>query len=810
MFKVILFFCLVLILLPGIIYNIYSQENIKQVRAIRISSPPKIDGKLNEEVWKTAPVAKDFIQFVPYNGSPAWQKSEVKILYDNTALYIGAMLYDTAPDSILKGLSERDNINNADYMGMYIDPQGTGLNGFGFFVTASGVQVDMKVDHYNEDGSWDAVWKSEVSIVDSGWIAEIKIPFTALRFPKTDVQKWKVNFWRNIMRHRQNTTWSFVNRNKDGILNQSGELLGLENIKPPLRLSFMPYLSSYLQKNPDNKKWNSVINGGMDLKYGINESFTLDLTMIPDFGQVQSDDKILNLTPFETYYSERRPFFTEGTELFNKLGIFYSRRIGGVPLKHDTVENNLKNGEVIISNPIETRMINATKISGRTKGGLGIGLFNAMTGNTYAVIADSLGKRRSILTQPFTNYNMIVLDQDLKNNSALNFSNTNVLRVKDGYMADVAGGELVLKNKTKTYGIITRGGISQKYRDTSKAEFGNGYYLRAGKLAGKFQGYLGYTSFSDKFDCNDMGYLQKNNYTETELFLRYEEIKPFWIIEDWFNYIDAYHWDMFNPSVFTANGIYLNSTISFKNKYMSALNMSLFPNGDKDYYEPRVTGKYVIPFNKQYHIGGWINTDSRKKLSFFFNPGTRWWDDKGHYEQWFNESVYYRLNDKLSFEYDLNFDNIFKQRGWVKTNANSIDTIYFGKRQVKSISNIFIVKYIFSNSSYFSFRLRHDNQVVTYEKQYYELNNDGTLRKSNYFDNNNMDYNVFNIDMTYTWRFAPGSDLSIVWKNMIENDVNIITGSYFNNLDNTIKSPQSNSFSFKIIYYLDYLYLKKG
>jgi Domain of unknown function (DUF1083). len=424
--------------------SIAAQDSIKTIRVVRIDNPPLIDGKLNDDAWKNVPVAKDFVQFYPNNGAPAWQKSEVKFLYDNTALYIGAMLYDSAPDSILTGLSERDNINNADYMGIYFDPLGTGMNGFGFFVTASGVQIDMKVDHYNEDGSWDAVWQSEVSITDSGWIAEIKIPFTALRFPKTDVQKWKVNVWRNIMRHRQNTNWVFIDRKKDGLLNQSGAMIGVENIKPPLRLSLMPYLSGYVEKNPDHKKWGSSFNGGMDLKYGINESFTLDMTMIPDFGQVQSDDKVLNLTPYETYYGEKRPFFTEGTELFNKLGLFYSRRIGGIPYKHDSVSDNLKTRDSIISNPLTTRMINATKLSGRTKNGLGIGLFNAITGNTYATIADSNGVERKFETQPFTNYNLVVLDQELKNNSYINLTNTNTWMEQDGYMANVTGSELFL------------------------------------------------------------------------------------------------------------------------------------------------------------------------------------------------------------------------------------------------------------------------------------------------------------------------------------------------------------------------------
>jgi hypothetical protein len=786
-----------------------ANDSIKSIAAVRVSTPPQIDGKLNDDVWRNAPVAKDFVQFVPNNGAPAWQRTEVRFLYDNTAFYIGAMLYDSAPDSILTGMSERDNINNADYMGIYLDPQGTGTNGYGFFVTASGIQLDMKVDQHNEDDSWDAVWKSETSITDSGWIVEIKIPFTAIRFPKAEIQNWKINVWRNIMRHRQNTNWNFVNREKDGILTQCGQLTGVNSIKPPLRLSFMPYVSGYYENNPESKGWNSLLNGGMDVKYGINESFTVDMTLIPDFGQVQSDDKISNLSPFEIYYNEKRSFFTEGTELFNKLGMFYSRRIGGKPVNHDLVGNNLKNGEEIVSNPKETKMINATKLSGRTKSGLGIGFFNAMTDASYATIKDSLGNERKFQTQPFTNYNMIVLDQDLKNNSSFNISNTNLLHSKDGYIASVTESELLLKDKSKQYVIDAKGGLSSKNNGKTATYWGQTGYFKTGKIAGKFQGFLSYLFYTDKFEMNDMGYLNKNNFTEYELFLRYQISKPFWIINNWYSHIDMYRWGLYKNNVFTANGIFINSNITFKNQYQMGINSSLFPNGDKDYYEPRVNGRFVVPFNKQFHIGGWINTDSRKKISVYFNPGRRWWDDAGHYEYWFNQSANYRITDKLSMYYELNTSFTKRQKGWVETNNKNNDTIYFGKRNIEEITNSLSGKYIFGKSAYISLRARYYMQNVEFENQYYELNIDGTLRNSTYTGNHNSNYNAFNIDLLYAWRFAPGSELSIVWKNIIETNDDFVVKNYRKNFDNIIESPQANSISIKINYYFDYLYLKR-
>lgn len=207
-------------------------------------------------------------------------------------------------------------------------------------------------------------------------------------------------------------------------------------------------------------------------------------------------------------------------------------------------------------------------------------------------------------------------------------------------------------------------------------------------------------------------------------------------------------------------------------------------------------------------MAGLIRIREKNYLSFF-NPGRRWTDVPGQYEYWCFSSVTYRITDKLSFYYEWDYFNQLKQKGWVRTSDNK-DIINFGIRNVRTITNTINSKYIFNISSYLSFRLRHYNQNVVYSSQYYELNNDGTLRKSSYTDNHNKCYNIFNIDMVYAWRFAPGSELSVVWKNIIETDVKIIRTPYSDNFKNTIDSPQTNSFSIKIIYYLDYLYLKKS
>ncbi|MBL4658338.1 MAG: carbohydrate binding family 9 domain-containing protein, partial [Flavobacteriales bacterium] len=291
------------------------------LNAVRIEQAPKIDGHLDDPVWEKAQPATDFIQNEPNPGEPASQKTEVRVLYDNTALYIGAYLQDVSADSIMRQLSNRDREENTDVFAVFLDTYNDDINGYGFVVHPTGVQWDARYSSPGiQDVNWDAVWESEVRIDDKNWYVEMRIPYSAFRFSKDEEQVWGLNFGRKIRRHREFSWWSYINPAVDGFVNQWGELRGIKNIESPLRLSVLPYVSSYYEKYND-KPLNEIseryaVNGGLDLKYGINDAFTLDMTLIPDFGQVQSDNQVLNLSPFEIKFDERRPFFMEGTELF--------------------------------------------------------------------------------------------------------------------------------------------------------------------------------------------------------------------------------------------------------------------------------------------------------------------------------------------------------------------------------------------------------------------------------------------------------------------------------------------------------------
>ena len=345
-----------------------------------------LDGTLNEISWTNAKVATGLTQYSPNPGNASSQKTEIRILYDDEAVYVGAQMFDTAPDSILMQYSQRDQIKNSDEFGIQLSPYNDGINGVSFATTPAGILVDVNISPTGQDFNWDAVWDVETLVDENGWTAEFKIPWSALRFSKMEKGEeivWGVNFYRKIRRFREFAVWEPMDpTSKVEGMRENGELHGLAEITPPPRITLFPYLSAYSESMEGGNLGNRF-NGGLDFKAGIGDAFTLDMTLIPDFGQVVADNLVLNLSAFEIQFQDNRPFFTEGTELFNKSGLFYSRRVG----------ENLQ-------------LINASKFSGRTKGGLGIGALQA-----FAVDGQDSTENSSI-----TSYSLAVLDQSLPNN----------------------------------------------------------------------------------------------------------------------------------------------------------------------------------------------------------------------------------------------------------------------------------------------------------------------------------------------------------------------------------------------------------
>jgi hypothetical protein len=803
-------FSIFLLTLP--VFLIAQSHQRKNLEALRTAIDIEIDGALSEDAWQFAPTAKDFLQREPLNGRPASFDTHVKILYDDQAIYVGAHILDPNPDSLWQELKSRDIFGLADYFGVVIDPYNDGLNGLAFFVSVRNVQIDYKIDGQdNEDYDWDAVWISDTKIVADGWIAEIKIPYSALRFPKTEIQKWGINFQRNIQRFKEVTSWNFIDATISGSLQQSGELIGIEQITPPLRLSGTPYFSTFTEHNSETGNWKNGYNIGMDIKAGLSESFTLDVTLIPDFGQVESDDKIYSLSPYEVFYEEKRPFFTEGTELFNKGNIFYSRRIGSTADGFHQVQNQY-DPEQIIDNPENEQLINAIKLSGKTNRGLGIGVFNAMTANTWAKVKDSTGNEQRILTAPFTNYNMFVFEQALWKNSSISIYNTNVYKPDNRFAANVSGTEFRLRDKSNHYQTWGNINISQHYTSDNSPKIGEYAQVGVEKVSGNFLAETWFKYVSDDYDPNDMGFLSRNNEIAQGINLKYNIYEPFGKFLNLRSrlYINQYYLDV--PRKFNQLLIGMNGNVTTEKQFTTGLEFSFRPLGFHDYFEPRVPGYYYVT-NPNYSFGLWTSPDYRKTFLVDLRFGLwnvpsqdlfNWW---GSIKPRWRASNNFLVIPELFIDYNLN--NI----GYVKDSTDYIGApaIIFGRRDIIELTSSLEASYVFSQAASLSFRARHYWLRVNY-LAFYDLQKDGTLIPNLYQNNENFVVNAFNIDMVFKWDFAPGSELLLIWKNAIfSNDQQAkLEEHYWRNLKNTFEAPISNSFSIKLLYYLDWQYFKSG
>jgi hypothetical protein len=582
--------------------------------------------------------------------------------------------------------------------------------------------------------------------------------------------------------------------------------LGIKNIEPPVRLSLSPYVASYAESKGDGSPLNLVLKGGLDLKYGINESFTLDMMLIPDFGQIQSDDQQLNLSPFELYYGERRQFFTEGTELFQRGDVFYSRRIGGWPKLSDEAENALGDNEVVDYNPITTQLVNATKISGRTTNGWGVGVLNAMSLPSYSTLKDTLtGKKRDVQVQPFTNYNVTVVDKSLKNNSYISLINTNMAMYDNSFGANVTATEFQLRDKNKKYALSGKGGISNRYTD--EQETGGYAQLQIKKNSGKFNYNVGQDFYSEDYNPNDMGYLQQNNIMSSNLYTAYNIVEPFWILKEWHAEMWYEYVQMLNPRDKYRSELGVWTGLSFKNNYWLGGNGGINFE-EHDYFEARVPGYYYYqPWSYWQNINA--NSDRRKDFSMDLSIGSAGYPDTDEYSYWAGLGMDLRLGQRITLYYDFDFDDTFNDKGYVDQNENE-DTVYFGKRDVHTIENELEMNVSFNNRLSLSFRGRHYWSGVEYINFYQLQKNDGSLVDDNdYNGTTDVNYNIFNVDMVLKWHFAPGSEMSLAWKNSIFSDHDQVIYSYMDNINKTRRTDNLNSISIKILYYIDYNQIHK-
>ncbi|WPO80844.1 DUF5916 domain-containing protein [Flavobacterium sp. KACC 22761] len=782
----------------------YSQKKILQAQSTAESI--SIDGKLDEEAWANAPIASNFIMFEPDNGKSITEakKTEIKVLYNNDAIYIGAMMYDDEPNKILKEISQRDNFGTADIFGVFVNGFNDGQQNFEFFVSAADVQGDcIMTDAIGEDYSWDAVWLSKARITDKGWIVEIKLPYAALRFSAENKQTWGINFFREVKRERKKYTWNLIDTKIGTFTQQNGELAGIENIKPPTRLFFMPYASYYLNA-ADGQKTYGTMKGGMDIKYGINDAFTLDAILVPDFGQTKYDDRILNLSPFEQQFNENRAFFTEGTDLFNKGNIFYSRRIGGSP----SIDPELNDNEEVIETVQNVNLINALKISGRTKKGLGIGVLNAVTEKTYATIKDTISNEtRRVIVEPLTNYNVLVLDQRFRKNSSVTFINTNVTRNGHYRDANVTGLAWDLNTKANTYSLYG----NAKYSHINMEENKNGVFTTIGfaETSGKYRYSIGSDFVTKDYDPNDLGINFYTNYYNFYGNANYRILNPTKLFNSFRINYNMYAEFNKESGLIQDNSINVNVNLTtVKNNYYGG-GITVYPMESHDYYEPRADNRYVI-IPRKIEAWGSVSTNYNHKFAIDLNPSIAILDESGRTSYGIDIGPRYRFNDKLLLTYYFSFFRKNNNKGYIDSvdaddNEATPNTIVFANRNVVTYSNTLGGKYALNSTMTLNLSVR---QYWSYaeNKDILQLQDNGTLTPyPDYDENKNSSFYSWNADLSYSWWFAPGSQVSVLYRNNADNFERIIDKQYKDNVTALLNNDAlKHAFSISVKYFIDY------
>jgi len=397
---------------------VHAHAPVPPVHPARVIGEIHVDGRLDEAAWQAAEPAGDFRQLQPDEGAPATERTELRVLFDDDALYVGARLYDDSPSGIVRRRSRRDVPADADGFSIFLDPNHDHLTAMEFHVSAAGVQRDVYVyNDVTEDATWDAVWSSAVALDEEGWTVEMRIPFSQLRFPRTAHPVWGINAERLVFRKHEWSWLALVPRNVNALASRMAHLEGLPDLRQPKHLELRPYATTRGEfttpraGDPFNDGSRLLGDIGADVKYGIRSNLTLDGTVNPDFGQVEVDPAVVNLTAFESFFEEKRPFFIEGSQTFANYGhsgattntaffrpepiIYYSRRIGRVPQGTTVAE--------FVDAPRSTTILGAAKLAGRTRAGWTLSSIDAITAREHADVSDGLD-RREVEIEPLTNY----------------------------------------------------------------------------------------------------------------------------------------------------------------------------------------------------------------------------------------------------------------------------------------------------------------------------------------------------------------------------------------------------------------------
>ena len=799
-----------------------------------VGHAPKIDGIIDDQAWNAVDWAGEFTQWEPHNGAPPSQNTEFKIIYDDNYLYIAIKALDSMPDEIVERMSRRDGFEG-DFVEVNIDSHHDFLTAYSFSATVAGVKGDERItkDGFVWDDSWDPIWYLKTSINSEGWIAEMKIPFTQLRFSKDSVQVWGLEVKRVLYRKEERSLWQPIDSKDQGYVSRFGELYGIKKLEPKRQFDITPYaVVSYEHYKPEEgspfysgEDWN--YRAGIDAKIGLSNNITMDLTINPDFGQVEADPSEVNLTAFESYFEERRPFFVEGRNIYqfplqpgdgdvSNDGLFYSRRIGRAPQYYPNYD--------YVRMPENTTILGAAKISGKTKKGLSIGLLESVTKEEKAKVMNEGGEETKVVVEPLTNYFGARMEQELnEGNTRIGGMVTSTNRMMNddhlkGLPANALSGGVnfdqswndrkynlsftlmgsrvdgdsaaMMNLQTSSQRYYQRPDMKTQRLDSNAKEMsGHGGYLSFGKFVNSGWSYMGWLSWmSPGLELNDMGFLRSTDAISQILWAGYSSAKPKGIFRRY--NLSLAQWNAWNfDGTHLEFGVNSNVSVSFTNYWDSGAGIN-FNLESKSPSLLRGGPMFTIPMGFSYWA--FIGTDERKKLSFNVSFSQFRGDQSYKRRSHIGLEITYRPTDRLKLSMEPFFGVNRNELQYIATEEYQGDDEYFlAEIDQKTFVMEFRLDYSFtpdlslqyygqpfvSSGTYSNYKRITDPSADKYEDRFVivhpdadngvDIDGDGDPDVE--MPDPDFKFVFFQSNMVLRWEYRPGSTVFVVWSQSRDN-----------------------------------------
>jgi hypothetical protein len=808
----------------------------------------KLDGELDDGVWQQADVIADFRQRDPREGAEPTFRTEARVAFDREALYVAVHAYDPEPARIVGHLTRRDNTSPSDWVRVIVDSYHDRRTAYEFAVNPSGVKQDKYYfNDGNEDAGWDAIWEVAVSRNAEGWRAEFRIPFSQLRFPVTTVPVFGFAVMRQVARLNEVSTWPLIAKSKNGFVSQFGDLTGLRMTASPKRLELVPYTVAELKTEPLPDDGNPLVDTrnpgaqfGLDLKYALTPALTLTATLNPDFGQVEADPAVVNLSGFETFFAERRPFFIEGSSAFSFdldcndgscTGLFYSRRVGRTPRLEPEVSDT-----AFWDAPAQTTIIGAAKLTGRA-GGFRIGALNAVTAEENAVVADG-ALRSTSPVEPFTSYSVLRARKEFANQSAIGWMLTSTNRDVGG-----AGNPLrILPDTAVTGGVDFDWRVFSKYAvtgywagstlhgdpeaisdiqestvhsfqrpDAGHVEFdpgrtslgGHAGQLVFSKISGervRFSTVAGYKS--PGFDANDLGFMRRADQIAHSNWIQVRDERPG-------KYVRSFRWNLNEWGALNFDGdlLYVGGNINahwvLTNNWAFGGGFNVEPRGFDDRLTRGGPGGY---FEGGWSVWSYVDTDSRKPVMVsWFLGGVKYKYGRTQFD--FEPSVTIRPSSALNVTAGLRMQPASTAAQWVEQDAHG--EYVFGRLEQTTVSMTTRLDYTItptlsvqlyaapfvSAGNYTSFYRLVDGRAERFADRYADYAYDG---------NPSFNYRSFRTTNVLRWEYKPGSSLFIVWQQGREDEAEYGDYRFGRDFGKVFSTPASNVFLVKMSYWLNF------